>query len=234
MQLQELVHSLGYDKDPRDEVGPPREPVFRYSVRLPQDAWFMQEDVNTVYWFSVVAVYKDPLPNVYWGWTNHPHVFNDDAVAGHFDPAVGVWNWEELFDQMGDSQDMSFMLFTEPECLNRNAVGYIDWLAWGSPNCWCYPKQCRGDIDGKLFLGKPVTLADLNKFKLAFNQPDPNVMAIPDGICCDLNHKPFLGKRVTLVDLNIFKMYFNVMDALVPKCDQLPIYTGPYNYWTQP
>jgi hypothetical protein len=59
-------------------------------------------------------------------------------------------------------------------------------------------------------------------------------MAIPDGICSDLNHKPFLGKRVTLADLNIFKTYFNVMDALVPKCDQLPIYTGPYNYWTKP
>ncbi|MHC4642535.1 MAG: DUF7901 domain-containing protein [Planctomycetota bacterium] len=215
--------------------GAAREPVFRYSVRLPEDNWFIQEDVNNIYWFSVVAVYDDPATtNHYpWGWTNHAHAFNDDAVSGRFD-LPGGWFWTELFDQTGESEDMSFMLFTEPDCLNRHAVGYNDWLAWGSPDCWCYQKQCRGDINGKLFLGKPVTLADLNTFKLAFNQPDPNVMAITDGICADLNHRPFLGKRVTLADLTIFKTYFNVIDALVPKCDLVPIYSGPYNYWTKP
>ena len=229
---------VGYDKHPipipgTDPSG--REPVFRYSVRLPETAWFLQEDVNNVYWFSVVAVYKGGTDPTYdWGWTNHPHVFNDDAVTGVLVPPADEWFWTELYDQVGNSEDMSFMLFTEPVCINRNAADYNAWVTWGKPKCWCYQKQCRGDINGAMFLGKPVTGADLIAFKAAFNQPDPNVMAIPDGICADLNHQQFLGKRVTGADLIIFKAYFNKLDALVPKCDQLPIYTGPYNYWTWP
>jgi len=231
---------VGYDKHPEATPGATRarEPVFRYSVRIPKDNWFMQEDVNNIYWFSVVAVYEEGTDPIYdWGWTNHPHVFNDDAVAGFFDVGVGDWVWDELYDQVGNSQDMSFMLFTDPECLIGGIAGpseYSDWVAWNKPDCWCYRKQCRGDINGTSFFGKPVTISDLNTFKLAFNQPDPNVMMIPDGICADLNHTPFFGKRVTISDLNIFKQYFNKLEALVPICDQPAIYTGPYNFWTKP
>jgi hypothetical protein len=66
---------VGYDKHP--EPGEPGtggyEPVFRYSVKLPKEKWYLQKDVNEVFWFSVMAVYKDPVsPIVYpWGWTNH-------------------------------------------------------------------------------------------------------------------------------------------------------------------
>jgi len=223
---------VGYDKDPRDEVGPPREPVFRYSVRLPQDAWFMQEDVNNIYWFSVVAVYKDTLPNVHWGWTNHPYVFNDDAVAGYFDPVVGVWTWEELYDQVGNSEDMSFMLFTEADCLSRTAPEYSDWSAWGKPDCWCYSRQCRGDINGLKHGPFWVQVLDLDLFKAAFNKTD--IQLPTGGICADLNHVKHGPFRVQVLDLDIFKIYFNKIETLVPECDQLPIYTGPYNYWTKP
>ena len=231
---------VGYDKHPHATPGTTRarEPVFRYSVRIPKENWFMQEDVNNIYWFSVVAVYEagtDPLYD--WGWTNHPHVFNDDAVAGYLDTAVGMWTWEELFDQLENSQDMSFMLFTEPECLiggNAGPLEYSDWVAWGKPDCWCYTKQCRGDINGKPFLGKPVTGADLIIFKAAFNKTDADLALVPNGICADLNHTTFLGKRVTGADLIIFKAYFNKADSVVPVCDQPPIITGPYNFWTKP
>jgi hypothetical protein len=121
---------VGYDKHPEDTIGPPREPVFRYSVRLPKDAWFRQRDVNDIYWFSVMAIYRygtDPLYD--WGWTNHKHMYNDDAVEGYWDPPGG-WYWHELYDQTGESQDMSFMLFT-----------------WPWPPCWGYPTQCHGDTD---------------------------------------------------------------------------------------
>ena len=108
---------VGYDKHPHGSDDPAKvgyEPVFRYSVRLPEDKWFYQETVDEIYWFSVMAVYTDAKVIKYpWGWTNHEHVFQDDAVAGHIDHS-GVWQWEDLHDQTGKSEDMSFILFTEP------------------------------------------------------------------------------------------------------------------------
>jgi hypothetical protein len=108
---------VGYDKHPHGSDDPAKvgyEPVFRYSVRLPEDKWFYQETVDEIYWFSVMAVYTDAKVIQHpWGWTNHEHVFQDDAVAGHIDPS-GVWQWEDLHDQTGKSEDMSFILFTEP------------------------------------------------------------------------------------------------------------------------
>ncbi|MHC4621106.1 MAG: DUF7901 domain-containing protein, partial [Planctomycetota bacterium] len=120
---------VGYDKHP--ELEPPlrTEPVFRYSVQLPKTAWFRQKDVNDIYWFSVVAVYESRVPNYNWGWTNHEYGFNDSAVE-RFRGLPGGWFWDELFDQTGARQDMSFILFTLP---------------W--PECWAYLTQCHGDSD---------------------------------------------------------------------------------------
>ncbi|MHC4498560.1 MAG: DUF7901 domain-containing protein, partial [Planctomycetota bacterium] len=92
---------VGYDKHPHGE---PNEAVFRYSVRIPHDEWFLQDKPNDVYWFSVVAVYDDNVPNYDWGWTNHKHVYNDDAVAGVLIVNGGPeWQWDELYDQTGAS-----------------------------------------------------------------------------------------------------------------------------------
>jgi len=225
---------VGYDKYPEGETGP-RETVFRYSVRLPKDDWFIQESEKGVYWLSVLAVYDESDPIYDWGWTNHEHMYNDNAVTGVFDPlGEPQWMWSELFNQVLEDEDLSFILFTEPDCLSRNAPGYNDWNAWGRPKCWCYPKQCRGDLNGSSFIGKPVTMVDLNLFKLAYNKTDAVLVTIPDGICADLNHASFIGKRVTMTDLNTFKLYYNKLEAVVPVCDQVPITTGPYNFWTSP
>jgi hypothetical protein len=137
---------VGYDKKPH---GDPNEPVFRYSVSLPQANWFKQKDVNGVYWFSVVAVYDLNEPNYAWGWTNHKHVYNDDAVAGVQTGLPPVWSWTELYDQASASEDMSFILFTKPGCFPSYDPNYNAWVALGEPNCWCYPRQCHGDADGK-------------------------------------------------------------------------------------
>lgn len=155
---------VGYDKHPHtpgtDPLG--REPVFRYSVRLPEDEWFKQRDVNDIYWFSVVAVYDEDRPNYDWGWTNHSHVFNDDAVAGYYDPAVGEWDWIELLDQTENSEDMSFILFTDPKecvsCADYNAdsiVNFIDYSDFADDWNWSgmpggYNKSdlnCNGVVD---------------------------------------------------------------------------------------
>lgn len=119
---------VGYDKYPH---GAPAEPVFRYSVPLPENHRFQQPGYEQVYWLSVQAVYDVSTPNYLWGWTNHKHVFNDDAVQLRSDGSPGsLWMWYEVFDQTGESADMSFMLFTDPNvcstCANYNCDGYVN------------------------------------------------------------------------------------------------------------
>ena len=109
------------------------------------------------------------------------------------------------------------------ECMKTSHPSYAQWVIVGKPDCWCYSKQCRGDINGASFLSKPVTGADLIAFKASFNQ---GVLPV-NGECSDLNHLAFLGKRVTGADLIIFKEYFNDSEAAVPECDDEHI-----NFWT--
>ncbi|MHC4497795.1 MAG: DUF7901 domain-containing protein, partial [Planctomycetota bacterium] len=146
---------VGYDKHPEGPTILGHEPVFRYSVRLPREAWFFQEDVNDIYWFSVVAVYDQNVPNYDWGWTNHRHEFNDDAVTGVLDVSGDEpnWVWEKLYDQTGASEDMSFVLFTDPD-----------------PNlgtCWD-PLECAGQTCGDATCDGQVNLDDLAALKAAW------------------------------------------------------------------
>ena len=149
---------VGYDKHPHGE---PNEPVFRYSVRLPEDEWFKQKDVNGIYWLSIQAVYDINIPNYDWGWTNHEHVFNDDAVIGHQN-AASEWVWKELYDQTEASEDMSFILFTDPnECVscadyNKDGiVNLIDYADFANDWLWTGPAggynnsdlNCDGSVD---------------------------------------------------------------------------------------
>jgi len=108
--------------------------------------WFHQPDYNEVFWLSVQAVYDFDRPNYDWGWTNHKHVFNDDAVSGHHDAASGEWLWEELYDQTGDSEDMSFVLFTHPnpyyncpDYNNDGIVNFIDYAYFADDWRWSGP-----------------------------------------------------------------------------------------------
>ncbi len=69
------------------------------------------------------------MPNYNWGWTNHAHEFNDDAVAGVLDTPNPGYYWEELYDQTGESEDMSFIVYTEPdECCP--CLGDVDGDGW--------------------------------------------------------------------------------------------------------
>ena len=101
---------VGYDRHPEGE---PNEPVFRYCVRLPDDNWFRQEAAGGLYWFSVAAVYTDPLPQIAypWGWTNHRHTFGSPALVADGDSLA----WRELLDEESWPVDMSFTLFTAPQ-----------------------------------------------------------------------------------------------------------------------
>jgi hypothetical protein len=193
---------VGYDKHPHGE---PNEPVFRYSVRLPQDMWFIQEDQNGVFWLSVQAVYDTQDPIYRWGWTNHAHAYNDDAVQGHTDIPSGQWIWDELYDQTGASEDMSFMLFTDPDECYAGQPDYSEWVTVGKPTCWCYPRQCYGDADGHSE-GKGsywVFTADLNTMLTAWSKTAGALTG--NDACADFDHLPE-GKgsyRVFTADLNI-------------------------------
>ena len=165
---------IGYDKHVK--YGYPlaarQEAVFRYSVRVPEEEWFRQPKVDGIYWISIVAVYDQLNPPTYsWGWTNHKHVFNDDAVSGRPLPDDGGWEWFEIFDQTGESADMSFVLFTDPNqcnpCPDYDIDGTVDgfdldvftdnWLWTGLPG---------GFNDGDLNCDGEVTFYDYAIFAL--------------------------------------------------------------------
>jgi hypothetical protein len=67
---------VGFDKHPEsgETSGVGFEPVYRYTVQLPQTNYFTQKSANGVYWLSIAAVYQDSKSMNYpWGWTNHEH-----------------------------------------------------------------------------------------------------------------------------------------------------------------
>jgi len=217
---------VGYDKFPESAGHPisgPREPVFRYSVRLPEENWFAQKDVNGIYWLSVVAVYVGYQPEFNWGWTNHMHVFNDDAVAGIIlnpGSANPEWIWQELYDQNGVSEDMSFVLFTEPECFPCDHPDYNEWVLVGKPACWCYPRQCHGDADNAC-QGKNcywVSGNDLAILRSAWNKPLGGLVG--NEICADFAHNA-QGKgnyRVSTHDLAILRANWQISNKPDPNC----------------
>jgi hypothetical protein len=70
---------------------------------------------------------------------------------------------------------------------------YDEWVAVGKPDCWAYPRQCRGDADGRAIAGKTGTYYvgtdDLNILMAAWQvreQPfGPGIASIENGICAD-------------------------------------------------
>ena len=173
----------GYDKHPEDTPWLRTEPVFRYMVRLPEDEWFCQEKADGIYWLSIVAVYSEPLPEPFypWGWTNHKYNRHDGAVAGYPDAGgpAPAWRWEELHDQTGMSEDMSFILFTE--CLACSHPDFDKWIEVGKPRCWCYETQCHGDSDDS----GDVKGSDFLALKSSWYKCYPNPNYNP---CADFDH----------------------------------------------
>jgi hypothetical protein len=221
---------VGYDKHPAHIIGPPREPVFRYSVRLPRTAWFRQKEVYTIYWLSVTAVYKAGTdPTYHWGWTNHKYGFKDAAVIGYWEPGIPtpVWRWDPIWsEQAKEYVDLSFVLFTEPGCFPCAYSTYWDWLALGKPNCWCgiygtppWPYQCDGDADGTTS-GFPynyrVFTGDLNKLIACWKMKMGNPGLDP---CADMDHKssgfPY-NYRVFTGDLNILIANWKKKSSALP------------------
>ncbi len=164
---------VGYDKHPEGVAGP-REPVYRYSLRLPEDKWFKQREVGGVYWISIMGVYgpNADLNHSGWGWTIHEYVFGDNAVQGFWMTSFPTeWVWKEIFDQDDNSADMSFILFTDPnECIDcadynwDDIVNFYDYAIFALDWMWTGP--AGGYANGDLNCNGKVDFEDLETFCL--------------------------------------------------------------------
>jgi len=114
------------------------------------------------------------------------------------------------------------------ECVKTTATFYADWISFGKPDCWCFKRQCRGDVNGiKELIGvAQIGATDLNIFKGAFGKAAASLPA--GGICADLNHaKELIGvARVGATDLAQFKLYYGKSEAQIPECPMTD-----YNFW---
>ncbi len=163
-QFDEVM--VGFDKHPEPTSSSIRgfEPVYRYSVSLPQANWFRQDGKNGVLWLSVVAMYKDSRTIVYpWGWTNQPHTGWDLSGAD----LLGYWKFDErtgtiATDSSGNNNHGTLMgrPVWRPE--GGWLGGALDFAARGdyvkverprgfnfAPNsfslsAWIYPRETRG------------------------------------------------------------------------------------------
>jgi GEVED domain-containing protein len=146
------------------------------------------------------------------------------------------------------SKDLAFELYTAVlDCYQEvgrditHPAEYADWITYGKPVCWCYPRQCHGDADGKktgsAFLGyQYVSVPDLNVLAASWliKEPKvgktwPGILSItgpaPDfipGICADfardVTGSAFLGyQRVSVPDLNAMAIYWLVKEPKVGK-----------------
>ncbi|MBN1361571.1 MAG: LamG domain-containing protein [Sedimentisphaerales bacterium] len=123
---------VGFDKHPEPFVSSVKgfEPVYRYTVRLPEKDWFSQRDARSVCWLSVVAVYEDARMMTYpWGWTNHPsepwdvpgrnlvghwkldessgEIANDSSGNGNHGTVVGRPDWRPGGGTIGGAIDLN-------------------------------------------------------------------------------------------------------------------------------
>ena len=118
----------------------------------------------------------------------------------------------------------------EEICFPSGHPDYAEWVLMGSPECWCYDRQCHGDTDD-VAEGKNsywVSTYDLTVLKDAWGK---NFAAI-DGltsnvggkdvewICADFDHAPE-GKnlyRVSTLDLGILKKHWGIAGGPDPNC----------------
>jgi hypothetical protein len=120
---------------------------------------------------------------------------------------------------------------------------YVNWQNRGRPACWAYPRQCRGDADGKKLGTLWVSSNDLNLLKSALSKLETALKNIPNGICSDYDHKKLGTLWVSSNDLNILKSYLSKLEtAMNPQWDPGPTDNGlcgdtpdpNYHYWCLP
>jgi hypothetical protein len=115
------------------------------------------------------------------------------------------------------------------ECMMPEHPDYANWEFWNKPPCWCYERQCRGDIDGLILGPYWVSLNDLTLFRLAIGKLQHQIQADPSLICSDLDHQVLGPYWVSLNDLTILRLYIGKLEFQIPPCDDTYI-----NFWETP
>jgi len=134
--------------------------------------------------------------------------------------------------------------FVEPPCfVGQPQEAY--WVSLGSPDCWCYPRQCHGDADdfgqGKTPY-QPVASSDLDVLKAAYGKTTAQLLADPmitvgghtvAKACADFtrsihgkapNQQPVAGP-----DLDILKSYYGKATSAVPgNCPTTTVKRAPW------
>jgi hypothetical protein len=158
-----------------------------------------------------------------------------------------------------------YIEFAAPECVKSTASFYNWWKGgddvqtiyptiysslgaapWSSPDCYCYPRHCRGDADGlpvnpgtRIW----VSLADLSLLRSSVNKLYNSGTFPANGICADFTHSPVAptaGIPVSLADLSLLRSHINKYNATpnaTVKCcdaDQDCVLDGSddFNFWT--
>ncbi len=139
-----------------------------------------------------------------------------------------VW----MDNRNGDWDIYGATLFPKPTpCLPEAHPDYEEWVAVGKPECWCYPRHCYGDADGKNQGGGKVPIHavhydDLNVLIAAWKVQEPpdgpgiESITAPNGqpgICADFSHSMEGGYktgyyRVHFWDLNALISSWNVQE----------------------
>ncbi|MHC4499925.1 MAG: hypothetical protein ACYS21_12515, partial [Planctomycetota bacterium] len=107
---------------------------------------------------------------------------------------------------------------------------YTEWLAVGAPDCWCYPRQCHGDVDdvnqGDEKVGYYyVWSGDLNALVAGWKQVYGGNPAVDTWICADFDHAQQGDEKV-----GYFRVWSADLNTLVanwksnpdPNCLDLP------------
>jgi hypothetical protein len=102
-------------------------------------------------------------------------------------------------------------------CIDPSWSTYNDWLAMGSPECWCEPYQCDGDAGGGTegFFKYRVFSSDLNALIDNWKKKIDDATLNP---CADVDHKPegFFKYRVFSKDLDVLINNWKKKDADLP------------------
>ena len=112
---------------------------------------------------------------------------------------------------------------TQPQGPTYTGPHYDQWLAAGSPACWCAdfnPRQCHGDVDG-VYQGDLkywVSTNDLNILISAWNKPLSSLSG--NQICADFDHLSQGQEkyRVSTNDLDILIANWNLANGPAPDC----------------
>jgi hypothetical protein len=205
-----LYHDLGPDDyewwwDPYtspDAIPQGDQKIWQYDIFIdPCEAFYQTGTPNDpcIYWLDVWVDLVPDENNPEFGWkTSYLH-WEDDAV-------IDKPPWEPLTYPPGhpsypNSVDMAFAI-TTLDCFPEDDPNYSQWVSVGRPYCWCYPRQCHGDVDdvnqGDAKSGYfYVWSADLNMLVAGWKQPysgspgadGPDPDLLPDTwICADFDH----------------------------------------------